>query len=88
MQVDRRNESNSPLQALAMLNDDFMIVMAKHYAEKLNQCRYSVIQAHCECLGRRPSAEEADALTLYAQTHGLANACRVLFNLNGFAFVE
>jgi hypothetical protein len=88
MQVDRRNESNSALQALAMLNNDLMIVMAKHYAAKLEQHGIDVEQASFECLGRRPSAEEIEALRQYSRKHGLANACRVLFNLNGFAFVD
>jgi hypothetical protein len=88
MQVDRRNESNSALQALAMLNNDLMIVMAKHYAAKLERNGGSVEQAYYECLGRRPSAEEKETLTAYARKHGIANACRVLFNLNEFAFVD
>ena len=31
---------------------------------------------------------EGEALAAYAKKHGLPNACRVLFNLNGFAFVD
>ena len=41
-----------------------------------------------EALARAPSAEEKANLTTYAEQHGLANACRVLFNLNEFAFVD
>ncbi|HMF13703.1 MAG TPA: DUF1549 and DUF1553 domain-containing protein, partial [Gemmataceae bacterium] len=88
MQVDRRNESNSALQALAMLNNDLMIVMAKYYADNLKQRGKGVEQAYYECLGRRPNAEEKAELTEFAERHGLANVCRVLFNLNGFAFVD
>jgi hypothetical protein len=88
MQVDRRNESNSALQALAMLNNDLMIVMAKHYAQRLEQNGGTVEQAYYECVGRKPSDEMNKALKEYARKHGLANVCRVLFNLNGFAFVD
>jgi hypothetical protein len=88
MQVDRRNESNSALQALAMLNNDLMIVMAKHYAAKLERNGTMIEQAYYECTGRRPSVEEKEALEMYACKHGMANLCRALFNLNGFAFVD
>jgi hypothetical protein len=88
MQVDRRNESNSALQALAMLNNDLIIVMAKHYAEKLQRNAKNLDWAFYECLGRRPNGEEKAALESYARKHGLANTCRVLFNLNGFVFID
>jgi hypothetical protein len=39
-------------------------------------------------LGRDPTAKERDALTAYAKEHGLANACRVVLNLNEFVFVD
>jgi hypothetical protein len=88
MQVDRRNESNSALQALAMLNNDLMVVMAKHYAQKLEHSGAPVEQAYFQCLGRVPTDEERDALREFVRKHGMANVCRVLFNLNGFAFED
>ena len=39
-------------------------------------------------LGRAPAAEEARRLAEYARAHGLPNACRVIFNLNEFTFVD
>ena len=39
-------------------------------------------------LGRTPTMDERDALTVYARKHGLANACRVILNLNEFVFVD
>ena len=36
----------------------------------------------------QPTAEERDALTAYVKKHGLANACRLLFNTNEFLFVD
>ena len=44
--------------------------------------------AYLLTLGRAPRAEERAALTEYARTHGLANACRVLFNVSEFVFVD
>ena len=37
---------------------------------------------------RTPSADDTDALVAYAREHGLANACRLLFNLNEFLFID
>jgi hypothetical protein len=39
-------------------------------------------------LGRPPRPSERDALAAYARKHGLANACRLLFNTNEFLFID
>ncbi len=92
MQVGKRNESLSPLQALAMLNNSLMLTMSKHFAAKVEKQEGDfsarVRAAYYEAVGRAPSAEDAKALTQYAKEHGLANLCRVLFNLNEFSFVD
>ncbi len=92
MQVGRRNESVSPLQALALLNNALVISMSKHFAAKLEQMpgdlRAKVRRAHHEAVGRVPAEKELTALTAYAQEHGMENFCRVLFNLNEFMFVD
>ncbi len=92
MQVGKRNESVSALQALALLNNGLMVTMSKHFAAKLDagggDLNAKVDRAFREALARAPSAEEKANLTAYARQHGLANACRVLFNLNEFAFVD
>jgi hypothetical protein len=38
--------------------------------------------------GRDPIDSERIALELYISEHGLANACRLIFNLNEFSFVD
>lgn len=92
MQVDKRNESLSALQALALLNNGFMVTMAGHYAARLDarggDLGAKVDRAVYECLGRPATAEERASFVAYAEQHGLANLCRVLFNLNEFVFVE
>ena len=35
-----------------------------------------------------PSAEEMTTLTRFAQQHGLASTCRLIFNMNEFCFVD
>ena len=39
-------------------------------------------------LTREASPGELRVLSEYAQTYGLANTCRLLFNLNEFVFID
>jgi Protein of unknown function (DUF1549)/Protein of unknown function (DUF1553)/Planctomycete cytochrome C len=84
MQVDKRTETMSPLQALAIFNNALVLTMAKHLAGRSKE----VEEAFRLALGRPPSAQEREALVNYAKEHGLANACRVILNLNEFVFVD
>jgi mono/diheme cytochrome c family protein len=92
MRVDKRNEGLSALQALALLNNDFMVTMAKHFAQRLERgggdLSAQVARGFAEAIGRPPTPDERAALTEYARRYGMANLCRVLFNLNEFVFVE
>ena len=38
--------------------------------------------------GRTPADEELSGMVHYARKHGLANACRLMFNANEFVFVD
>ncbi|MCC6231760.1 MAG: DUF1549 domain-containing protein [Verrucomicrobiales bacterium] len=93
MRVDRRNETLTPLQALAMLNSRLTVAMAQHFAQRVKaECSDSaetqVAHAFRHALQREPEAEERARLTAYTQQHGLAATCRVLLNLNEFVFVD
>ncbi|HMV46867.1 MAG TPA: PSD1 and planctomycete cytochrome C domain-containing protein [Blastocatellia bacterium] len=93
MRVDKRNESLSPLQALALLNNGFMISQARHFAERLQQERpddlaAQIERAHWLAFGRAPSAAEGQKFLAFAKSHGLPNLCRVLLNLNEFSFAD
>lgn len=92
IRVDRRNESLSALQALALLNNGFMVTQARHFAERVQRERpdltTQVERAHQLALGHLPSAEDRGKLVAFAQTNGLPNLCRVLLNLNEFTFVD
>lgn len=84
MRVDKRNESLSPLQALAMMNNGLTVTMAKHFAAHAG----SVKRAFQLALAREPTAEELAALEDYAKREGLENACRVILNVNEFSFID
>jgi cytochrome c553 len=88
MQVEKRTETLSPLQALALFNNPFVLTMAKHTAARVGKEADPIAAAYRLALARPPTAAEHEALSKYAKQHGLANACRVVFNLNEFVFVD
>lgn len=90
MSVDKRNETINPLQALALLNNGLTVVMAEAFAADLSPADIAtaVDQAFQRAIGRSPTAEERNILVEYAKSNGLVNACRVILNLNEFAFVD
>jgi hypothetical protein len=91
MQVDRRNETLSALQALALYNNGFMLTMSRNLAARVERGGGPSEQASAAfllALGRSPSKAEQDALAAHVRQHGLANACRVILNLNEFLFVD
>jgi mono/diheme cytochrome c family protein len=92
MSVEKRNESMTALQALALLNDQLMLAMASHFAQRIGkECgtpEEQIERAYLLALGRKPRADERDALSAYASQYGMANACRVILNLNEFVFVD
>jgi hypothetical protein len=86
-----RNESITPLQALSLLNNDFIAVHSKAVAASLeeNKEREKQIVSACDRVwGRAPSTEEREEMMAYVGKHGLANLCRLLFNSNEFLFVN
>jgi hypothetical protein len=92
LRVDKRNESLSALQALATLNNGFMVAMSRHFAARISK-EASDPDRQVEllfriALGRAPETEEQETVASYVKQHGLANACRLVLNLNEFAFVD
>ncbi len=93
MRVGRRNESVSALQALALLNNGFMLVQAERFAERVQteageSLDAQVTRAFELAVGRGPDGVERAELVELARGHGLANACRTILNLNEFAYVD
>ena len=92
MRVEKRNESLSPLQALAMMNNGLTVAMAKHFAERVSKeaagIEAQTKRAFALALSREPKADELAPLVDYAKRDGLENVCRVILNLNEFSFVD
>ena len=86
-----RSSSVTALQALAMLNDRFMVRQSEHFAARVRQADpdlgKQIEMAYLLALGRPPKPEETTRLAAYAKKHGMANVCRLIFNSNEFMFV-
>ena len=93
LRVDKRNQSVSPTQALALLNNGFLLTQSKHFAARVQREAGTAIAAQVArafrlATGRHAHADELSPLIAYATQHGLANTCRVLLNLNELAFID
>lgn len=92
MRVDKRNESLSSIQALALLNNGFMLTQAKHFAERVarstDNLSLQVDTAYQIALGTTPSESTRTQLIEFTKQNGLPYLCRLLFNLNAFSFVD
>jgi hypothetical protein len=87
-----RNASITPLQALAMLNDPFILRQSEHFARRLEglggDLEGRIRAAFALVLNRPPTSDEAREWAEYATRHGLANFGRMLLNSNEFLFVN
>ncbi len=87
-----RSSSTTALQALAMLNDHFLIRQCEHLAARLARTAETpeaqITALYRLMLQRQPSGHELATLADFARRHGLANACHLLMNSNEFMHVD
>jgi hypothetical protein len=87
-----RNTTLTALQALALLNNPFMVRQASQFADRLragsSDVHEQVERAYRLAFGRPASPLEREAVVAHVRKHGLAAAARVLFNANEFVFVD
>lgn len=88
----QRGESITARQALATLNDKFVIHQSLRLAEVVGR---EADGADAQARGlferillRSPTEEEKAAVGSYLKAHGVANTARFLFNTNEFLFIE
>jgi hypothetical protein len=86
--VEKRGETTTSLQALAMLNNTFMVRLAEHFAKRVEGEEDVVGKVIGLALGRLATGEERKLLGKYATDHGVAAMCRVVFNLSEFSYVD
>jgi hypothetical protein len=80
----KRSMTLTAIQALAMLNNPFVLRMSEHFAARAGNTDTAVRLA----LGRDATEAERKAYSDHASKHGLVNLCRLLFNTNEFLFVD
>jgi hypothetical protein len=88
----RRPVSTTPLQALNLLNSEFVINQTKRIADRAakdskGDPSESVGRCFNLLLGRAPSDAERDACLELAKENDLSLVCRALINSNEFAFL-
>ncbi|MFN7544768.1 MAG: DUF1553 domain-containing protein, partial [Acidobacteriota bacterium] len=88
----QRSVSNTPVQALTLLNNGFVLRQAGLLAERVvkeagPQRDRQIERAYELVYGRRPSEREARLGRDFIARHGLALYARALFNTNEFLYV-
>ena len=87
-----RNESLTALQALATMNNRFILRQAEHLAARVAQAgstlEKQIAAMYQLVLERPPTPSEIKTFKIYASEHGMANAGRILLNSNEFMFVD
>lgn len=86
--VEKRGETTTALQALAMMNSSFVMAMAEHFGNRVENEGDRAGAAIRLALSREATDEERDSLNAYASRHGAAAMCRIIFNLSEFSYVD
>ncbi|MCB9941286.1 MAG: DUF1553 domain-containing protein [Planctomycetaceae bacterium] len=92
-QAPKRAVTTTPLQALSMLNNSFVLRMADQFAAHIDATAEASDLARSRkvyrlALGRLPNENESRLSEAFVQNHGLAALCRVIFNSNEFLYVD
>lgn len=86
----QRSNSNTPVQALTLLNNPFVLRQSERLAERLRkesaEAPAQVSRAYALLFGRAPSEKELRAGAAFIGQHSLAAYARVLFNTNEFLY--
>ncbi len=88
----KRPVSTTPLQALNLMNSDFVMEQSKRIADRARKdtggdSDKSIDRCFALLLGRAPDGDEREACLTVAKENDLSLVCRALINSNEFAFV-
>ena len=89
----KRLATTTPLQSLALYNNEFMIRQARYFAERIKQQvgEETVAQVACAfglAFGRQPTVEEVRLAVELVKQQGLFTLCRSILNSNEFVYVD
>ncbi|MCA9061943.1 MAG: PSD1 domain-containing protein [Planctomycetaceae bacterium] len=90
--VARRTLSTTPLQALNLLNSEFILQQAEHLARRAVQEHPEDLTSQIEliwrlCYSRRPTPAECDDAKAFVAAFELNQLCRAVLNSNEFLFI-
>jgi len=88
-----RGVTTTPLQALSLWNNSFVLRMSEHFARRIEQEAGKEPAAQAKrafrlALGREPTPAEQKRIEPFVAQHGLPALCRTLLNSNEFLYVE
>ena len=89
----RRALTTTPLQALSMMNNAFVLRMADRFATRLKKeagddVAKQIVRGYVLAYGRRPVDAEVARARSAIEQHGLAVFCRAIFNSNEFIYID
>src|SRR5439155_19708438 len=85
----RRARTTTPLQALALFNNAFVLDQAEHFARRVRReagddVGKQIGRAYALAYGRAPTGREAGLVRPFVEEHGLEALARVIFNTTEF----
>jgi hypothetical protein len=88
-----RVTTTTALQALALLNDEFMLKQARYFAGRVEREAGSDTTAQVRrafelAFLRAPTDAESPSAEKFCATYGLAALCRLLLNANEFVYLD
>ena len=87
----KRSVTVTALQALAVLNNPFVLKQCEHLATRVAQTgdlKKQIEQVYQLALNRQPTPTEINQLVPFAEKNGMASVCRVIFNTSEFMFAD
>lgn len=88
-----RLTTTTPLQSLALFNNEFLLRQSQAFADRLREevgsvTSQQVVRAFELAYGRRPDGKEQEHAEQFVNAQGLFALCRVIFNSNEFLYVD
>ena len=89
----RRAITTTPLQALALLHDSFVLRMADKFAERVSRdagddVALQITRTYQLAYMRDPTADEMTMVRQVVELHGLSVLTRAIFNSSEFLYVD
>jgi len=93
VKAPRRSTTTTPLQALALMNNSFVLRQARHFAARVEReagagVERQVMLAYRLALGREPRPEEARRAEELVRQHGAEALCWALLNASEFLYLR